>query len=81
MQGGFLLYVNITDVDDLTPNDPVEDIFVDMLLVTNSAFSAPVKYTGRSGNAMLELSFRVQCSPGFTGTDCTSKWMYHSTRK
>ena len=75
LQGGFLLYVHITNAYDLPPNDPVEDIFIDMLLVTNSTFSAPVKYTGRSGNAMLELSFRVQCTPGFTGNDCTSKWI------
>ena len=73
LQGGFLLYVHITDVDDVPPNDLVEDIFIDMQLDTSSTFSVPVKYTGMHQNAMLELSFRVQCIPGFTGADCTSK--------
>ena len=71
LQGGFLLYVHITDVD-LAINDPVENIFVNMLLPTSPSFSAPVRYTGSNGNALLEMSFRVQCSPGFTGADCAS---------
>ena len=75
IQGRFLLYVAIVDDDSIvfTSSDPVEDIFVELELATSNVFTTPMEYTGDSGNARLELSFRVQCGPGFTGSNCTSK--------
>lgn len=72
-QGEFLLYVHVYD-DDTTDPDAVDDIFIEMSLATSSSFTAPQVFVGNFNNARLELSFRVQCSPGFAGEDCTGNY-------
>lgn len=79
MQGAFLLFVQVIDDDDLTGDDHVDDIFIEMSLATSSLFTAPQTFVGSSNNARLELSFRVQCSPGFMGEDCTGKYRMSCT--
>ena len=61
--------MQVTDYDPID-DDHVDDIFIDMSLATSSSFTVPQTFVGTSNNARLELSFRVQCSPGFTGEDC-----------
>lgn len=62
------------DVDTFL-DDIVDDIFIEGSLSISPFFTNQRTYRGISGNARLELSFRVQCSQGFTGGDCSSMYL------
>lgn len=77
IQGRFLLYILVEDDDEaegVGGVDIVDNIFIAAELSATTASSdsvVEVTAAGDYGNAMLLLSYWVQCTPGFTGLDCT----------
>jgi len=63
--------VRIADHDINSP-DLIDRVIVDKILGVSTVFSSVVSYSGRYNAATLQLSFRVQCSQNFYGSDCTT---------
>ena len=63
--------MKVEDTDLVSANEDVDDIFVEMILPPSTSFTDQDFFTGESGIGRIELSFRVLCSPGFTGDDCS----------
>lgn len=73
IQGQVQFYIEIVDEDtDGSPNDHVDDIYVDISLSPSATFSKVMSYNGDHGNGRIELSFRVQCEEPFFGQNCTT---------
>lgn len=53
-------------------NTHVNDFFISMLLPLRSSFTPSQSIPGDFNDGSIELSFRVQCDPGFIGDNCTS---------
>ena len=67
------VYIEIVDEDtDGSPNDHVDDIYVDISLSPSPTFSKVMSYNGDHENDRIELSFRVQCEELFFGQNCTT---------
>ena len=56
--------------DDVFSDDDVDHIYFEMSLSPMSP-AITLQQTGTLRNGRLEASFRVQCSLGFTGENCT----------
>ena len=68
MQGSFQLYTEVFDVD-LISDSRVDNIYVGRSLSPSSSFTAEQWYLGDHGSR-IRLSFRVQCTANFYGSDC-----------
>ena len=71
IQGSFQFYIQVGDAD-LFAGEHVDDIYVHKTLASSSSFTDPTYYSGDYGNAMLQLSFRVQCDHNFYGRNCST---------
>ena len=72
MQGTVGLLIHIEDIDLFGASEPVDDIFATIMLTPNSSFTSRSAYSGTNGNIMIELSFRLQCTSNFYGSDCAT---------
>ena len=70
MQDTVRLFIQVEDYDPLDDNDHVDDIYVTITLTPNSSFTGP--YDGINGNSMIVLSFGLQCTSNFYGSDCAT---------
>lgn len=50
----------------------MDDIYIHRTLASSSSFTDPTYYSGDYGNAMIQLSFRVQCDHNFYGRNCST---------
>ncbi len=66
-QGAFQLYIEALD-DDAFSDDHIEHIFINLDLEANSGPTLPGTY---GDYVSLTMTFRVNCSTGFYGHDCT----------
>ena len=64
----FQLFVNIIDIDVLD-NDLIANIFIDLSLELNDAFTAMESYGTGSGGSIV-LQFKVECNDNYYGLDC-----------
>ena len=73
-QGRFQLYVQVWDVDTSTPDDKVNDIYIQNHLPVNSSWTQQYTIYGSSnyGTVWIRLSFRVQCDSNYYGSDCAT---------
>ena len=69
---GVLLYVDVIDRDSDT--DELVDVFLVPLsppdIMAGANTTTPQQYSGRFGFATIELSFQLECQPGFFGGEC-----------
>ena len=65
------LFIEVED-NDLVFDDHVDDVYVTITRNPSSSFSSRQTYTGVHGNSRIELSFRVQCTANFYGSNCAT---------
>ena len=68
MQGSFQLYTEVFDVD-VFDDSRVDDIYAERSLSPSSSFTGVQSFTGDHGSR-IRLSFRVQCTANFFGSNC-----------
>ena len=68
------LFIRVDDYGqfNFTTNDHVNDIYVTITLTPNSSFTSTRAYNSVNGMSTIELSFRLQCTSNFYGSDCTT---------
>ena len=66
------LFIEVEDYDSFNSDDHVDDVYVTITLTPSSSFTSRRAYTGIHGNSRIELSFRVQCSSDFYGSNCAT---------
>ena len=71
VQGTVRLFIEVEDADVFF-DDHVDDVYVTITRNPNSSFSSRQAYTGVHGNSRIELSFRVQCTANFYGSNCAT---------
>ena len=64
--------MQVLDFDPANDNDVIDNIYVDMALTPSPSFTTPQTFVGNYGNGKLEMSFRVQCTDGYSGNTCQS---------
>ena len=70
VQGTVTLFIEVED-NDLFFDDHVDDVYATITQSPSSSFSSrQTSYTGVHGNSRIELSFRVQCTGDFYGSNC-----------
>ena len=73
MQGASL-YVDVIDQDPSYTIDELVDVFLVPLsppdIMAGANATTPQQYSGRFGIATIELSFELECLPGFFGEEC-----------
>ena len=67
--------MQVIDSDPISSDDLVDNIFIDKSLAVSSTFTTLETFNGGFRNAMLELSFRVQCTPDSSGDYCSTTSM------
>ena len=72
MQGHVKLYIRVEDYDRLSRDDHVDDIYVDISAHPGNTFSSRQGYSGVRGNSRIDLSFRVQCTSNYYGSNCAT---------
>ena len=48
----------------------MDDIYIEINISPSSVFTSSAYYDGDHGNARIQLSFRVQCSSNYYGSNC-----------
>ena len=66
------LFIEVEDYDSFNSDDHVDDIYVTISLTPSSSFTSRTAYNGVHGNSRIELSFRVQCTTNFYGSNCAT---------
>ena len=66
------LFIEVEDSDTLY-DDHVDDVYVTITRTPSSSFSSRRAYTGVHRNSRIELSFRVQCTANFYGSNCATR--------
>ena len=64
--------MRVVDEDVGNADDHVDDIYVDVSLSVSSSFTTQTDFYGDHGNSRIRLSFRVQCSANYYGSDCAT---------
>ena len=72
MQGAVRLFIQVEDYDPIGSNDHIDDVYVTIMLTPNSSFNSRTAYVGITENSRIELSFRLQCTNSFYGSNCTT---------
>ena len=72
IQGTVRLFIEVEDYDSFNADDHVDDVYVTITQSPSSSFSSRLAYTGVHGNSRIELSFRVQCTANFYGSNCAT---------
>jgi hypothetical protein len=72
MQGTVRLFIQVEDYDPSSSNDLVDDVYATIILTPNSSFTSRRVYDGINRNSRVELSFRLQCTSNFYGSDCAT---------
>ena len=72
MQGTVRLLIEVEDYDFLSSNEHVDDIYATITLTPSSSFTLRRAYTGMHRNSRIELSFQLQCTNNFYGSNCTT---------
>ena len=72
MQGTVRLFIQVEDYDPIGSNDHIDDVYVTIMLTLNSSFNSRRAYIGITENSRIELSFRLQCTNSFYGSNCTT---------
>ncbi len=72
LQGTVRLFIRVDDYDRFNANDHVNDIYVNITLTPSSSFTSTRAYNGINVISVMELSFRLQCTSNFYGSDCTT---------
>ena len=74
LQGTVRLFIRVDDYGqfNFTTNDHVNDIYVTITLTPNSSFTSTRAYNSVNGMSTIELSFRLQCTSNFYGSDCAT---------
>ena len=73
VQGTVRLFIEVEDYDSFNADDHVDDVYVTITRTPSSSFSSRQAYNGIHGNSRIELSFRVQCTANFYGSDCATR--------
>ena len=69
------LFIEVEDYDSFNRNDHVDDVYVTITLTPSSSLTSRRTYSGIHGNSRIELSFRLQCSSNFYGSNCATYCM------
>ena len=72
IQGTVSLFIKVEDYDLSNPDDHVDNVYATITLTPSSSFTSIRTYNGIYGNSRIELSFRLQCSSNFYGSDCAT---------
>lgn len=69
----FLKVYDLDVSDDVDSHSDELDTFIihPNITLTNTAFSSSVMYSGSNDVASIELAYRLSCSEGYYGTDCS----------
>lgn len=71
MQTAFQLLVSVEDDDSRTSDDFVDVVVVEMSLSPSPGPTDPTTYPSRGEVCSFIISFRVECSEGLFGEDCS----------
>ena len=71
VQGTVTLFIEVEDNDPFF-DDHVDDVYATITQSPSSSFSSRQTYTGVHGNSRIELSFRIQCTANFYGSNCAT---------
>ena len=72
-QGGFELFVRVTDEDDGGVVEEVDRLPLSEPMVRPmSLFSSAVEIRGNGGRGFLRLNYRLTCTGNYTGNTCTT---------
>ena len=66
------MFIEVEDYDSFNADDHVDDVYVTITLAPSSSFTSRRAYNGIHGNSRIELSFRVQCTSNFYGSNCAT---------
>ena len=70
---GITLYVDVIDRDTETGDDLIDVLFVELtplVVVAGASITTPQVFAGQFRIANVELSFQLECLPGFFGEEC-----------
>ena len=64
------MYTQVFDKDDGTDDEFVDSFSINVEQIPVGEETSPRAFTGTFGFASIEMSFKVECSSGYTGDSC-----------